>query len=133
MRFLQLQAALALSLALGSQAIPHASRDSKSADLERFNKTYPAKSNCQPWDDDDDAKRLWSDSLAGVIGDDFINANGVANWPQKMDRAIFNEPQNSWYCKDPSTVCEMDKECSKFGSNNFLSFIISVKKWKALC
>ena len=113
MRYSQLQAALALSSALGSQALPHASPAIDPGDIKGFTKQYPAKSNCQPWDDDDHAKKLWDDSLAGVIADDFINANGVANWPQNMDRAIFNEPQNSWYCLDQETKCDVDKTCRR--------------------
>lgn len=120
MRFLHLQSALALSSALGSQALPRASADQLEPTKRDFNgKNYDAKSNCKAWDDQDDATRLWHDSLAGVVGDDFINENGVANWPQKLDRAIFDEPQNSWYCRDQSTECFMDKSCSKLKPNVF--------------
>lgn len=120
MRSIQFQAALALSSALGSQALPHPSPDdSDLGDIKGFTKVYPATSNCKGWKNDDEARKRWDDSLAGVIGDDFINANGVANWPQKMDMAIFDEPQNSWYCRDQNTECSIDKECSKFQSKLF--------------
>lgn len=61
--------------------------------------------------------RTWHDSLAGVIGDDFIYEHGLKRWVLELDKDIF---KNSWFCEDLFTKCEVDKECCKFKSQ--LSF-----------
>lgn len=115
MKFLlsNFEAFLALSFALGSQAYP------QNSVVKRLD-TYEATSDCQPWHSEEDSANLWHDSLAGVIGDDFINEHGLERWALQLDKEIFNEPQNSWFCEDPFTRCEVDKECRKFKISPFI-------------
>ena len=108
---MKLTQALLLSFVIGSQALPQ----SPNAHHLRRN-VYPSTAGCKAWHSEDEARQLWDDSLAGVIGDEFIEKHGVANWLQNLDKEIFQEPSNSWYCYDQNTRCEVDKTCGKLST-----------------
>ena len=120
--FLTCQALLAL--VLGSQALPQQVSQLKPTGNKSPAGGPGAETKCQDFDDSDEsqAKKLWDDSLAGVIADDFINKNGVANWVQDLDKEIFkNDVSDSWDCFEYDSRCETDKSCRKWFSKWYLS------------
>lgn len=115
MRFTS-QGLLALSLVLGTQALPKSDVQPRNG----FNARSESVTNCDDSFDAGDheaAKKLWDDSLAGQIADDYINEHGVANWVQGLNEEIFPGLSGNWDCLSDGASCELgSKSCCKVKS-----------------
>lgn len=66
--------------------------------------------------DPEEAKRIWDDSGAGKLADDYINEHGVEYWVQNLDQDVFDRDGGvsySWDCREWGSRCELQQECSK--------------------
>ena len=80
--------------------------------------------SCKEFNNDQkNAAKLWDESHAGEIADNFINKNGWENWVQRLDKELFpNDVSDSWDCFGYDTICQLDKTCRKCTCISYLPF-----------
>ncbi|PGH18284.1 hypothetical protein AJ79_00623 [Helicocarpus griseus UAMH5409] len=67
------------------------------------------------------ARKIWLDSKAGDIGDDYINKHGLTHWVQDLDQKIFKKEglANAWNCYGREPKCELDRSCIPYEKEGY--------------
>jgi hypothetical protein len=59
-------------------------------------------------------KKAWDTSIAGPIGDEYLNEHGSRNWLPKLWEELFpDNPSTSYNCLDEGDTCNVEGVCSK--------------------